>query len=233
MRAYEEPTPGREGRAPVRRRDEGDAAPVAMHPASLTPAALLRLQRTAGNSSVVQLLGGEEASEERSPVKDVVDSGGGTPLDGETRTFMEERFGHDFGDVRVHTDGKATESAHAVQANAYTVGRDVVFRSDQWSPGTDAGRRMLAHELTHVVQQQAGPVDGAPAPGGIRVSDPSDRFEREADQVADRVMAAEPGAVQRQEDEEELLASAVQRQEDEEELQASAVQRQEDEEETA
>lgn len=178
---------------------------------------VLGLQRSAGNAAVVQMLAGEEES---SPVKDVIGSGGGSPLDAGTRTFMEERFGHDFSDVRVHTDARASASAQSVQANAYTVGRDVVFRSDQWSPHTDAGRRTLAHELAHVVQQKAGPVDGSPAPGGIRLSDPSDRFEREADAVADRIMAGTgTGGVQRQAEEAEeepVQASAAQRQEDEE-----------------
>ncbi|MGH8905071.1 MAG: DUF4157 domain-containing protein [Egibacteraceae bacterium] len=117
--------------------------------------------------------------------------------------------GHDFSDVRVHTDGKASESARSVQAHAYTVGNDVVFQGGQYSPETDAGKRMLAHELTHVVQQRSGPLDGTPAPGGIQVSDHSDTFERAAERSADQVMAGghaeaaapAPASVQRQEEE--------------------------------
>jgi hypothetical protein len=101
---------------------------------------------------------------------------------------MESRLGHDFGDVRVHTDSRAHESAQAVGAHAYTVGRDVVFQRDRYDPSSDQGRTTLAHELTHVVQQRSGAVDGTPAPGGIRVSDPSDRFEREAVSTAERAM---------------------------------------------
>jgi hypothetical protein len=67
---------------------------------------------------------------------------------------MEPRFGHDFSRVRVHTDSKAAESARAVNALAYTVGRDVVFGAGQHVPGTSAGQRLLAHELAHVVQQK-------------------------------------------------------------------------------
>ena len=102
---------------------------------------------------------------------------------------MEDRFGHDFGDVRVHTDTRASESARAVQAHAYTVGSDMVFQSDRYSPNSSEGQHMLAHELTHVVQQRSGPVDGTPAGGGVRISDPSDRFEREAEATADRAMS--------------------------------------------
>ena len=91
---------------------------------------------------------------------------------------MESAFGTSFGDVRVHTDDRASKSAESVGANAYTVGSDVVFRSGQFNPGTPAGQRTIAHELAHVVQQSQGPVDGTDAAGGIRVSDPSDRFER-------------------------------------------------------
>jgi hypothetical protein len=80
----------------------------------------------------------------------------GQPLDPATRTFMEPRFGHDFSRVRVHTDARAAESARAVNALAYTVGRDVVFGVGQYAPGTSEGRRMLAHELTHVMQQHSG-----------------------------------------------------------------------------
>lgn len=77
----------------------------------------------------------------------------GHPLDVATRSFMEARFNHDFGDVRVHTDPRAAETARQVGARAYTVGRDVVFGSNKYSPATFEGKRLLAHELTHVIQQ--------------------------------------------------------------------------------
>ncbi|MGH9003945.1 MAG: DUF4157 domain-containing protein, partial [Acidimicrobiia bacterium] len=122
-----------------------------------------------------------------------------------------------FGDVKVHTGGKASESAKSVHAQAYTVGNDIVFSGDNYAPESSAGKRMLAHELTHVVQQRQGPVDGTPMPGGIKVSDPSDRFELEAERSADAFMAGGPAPaptatadtaqtlVQRQDDEEEEL----------------------------
>lgn len=89
-------------------------------------------------------------------VHDVLDSPG-EPLDAATRSFMEPRFGHDLGRVRVHADERAAESARAVNALAYTVGRNVVFGAGQYTPQSAAGRRLLAHELTHVVQQDPVP----------------------------------------------------------------------------
>lgn len=79
----------------------------------------------------------------------------GQPLDPVTRAFMEPCFGQDFSQVRVYTDAKAAESAQAVNALAYTVRRSVVFGSGQYAPGTMTGKRLLAHELTHIVQQRS------------------------------------------------------------------------------
>jgi hypothetical protein len=95
-------------------------------------------------------------------------SGSGYPLDTATRAFMEPRFGHDFGQVRVHADSGAAKSARAVNARAYTLGSDIVFGAGQYAPGTAEGDRLLAHELTHVVQQKAAGTSGlqrAPAEG--------------------------------------------------------------------
>src|SRR5947209_18017812 len=199
--------------APAKRKDGAESVgPEAlMHGRTdvLTPAAVMHLQKTAGNASVSAALEEQEAS----PVKDVVGAGGGTPLDGETRGFMESRLGADFSDVRVHTDARASESAQSVQAQAYTVGTDVVFQSGKYAPESDSGKRMLAHDLTHLVQQRSGPVAGTPAEGGIKISHPSDSFEQAAESSADRVMSAQPvgpaaaspapASVQRQGDEEE------------------------------
>ncbi len=103
----------------------------------------------------------------------------GQPLDEATRAFMEPRFGHDLSRVRVHTNAKAAESARAVNALAYTVGRDVVFGSGQFAPGTVAGQRLLAHELTHVVQQN---VDGVQKQ--LVLGHAGDVYEQEADRMA-------------------------------------------------
>lgn len=195
MRDYDQRQPAH--RAPLRpeqRAPDGMTPDMAGRPfvparsPALDMASVMHLQRTAGNASVVQLLG--EGEEERSPVQDVVGSGGGSPLDGGVRSSMESAFGTSFGDVRVHTDDRASRSAEAVGANAYTVGSDVVFRSGQFNPSSPTGQRTLAHELAHVVQQSQGPVDGTDAPGGIRLSSPSDRFEQAADDTADEVLSS-------------------------------------------
>jgi len=81
---------------------------------------------------------------------------GGQPLSPSTRAFFEPRFGHDFGRVRVHNDTRAAETAQAVNARAFTLGRDVVFGAGQYTPDTHSGRRLMAHELAHVAQQKTG-----------------------------------------------------------------------------
>jgi hypothetical protein len=85
---------------------------------------------------------------------------GGEPLPSSVRAFFEPRFGYDFASVRVHTDPPAAESARAIQARAYTLGHDIVFDSGEWTPHAPEGRHLLAHELTHVIQQQAGHLGG-------------------------------------------------------------------------
>lgn len=127
----------------------------------------------------------------------------GQALDPATRALMEPRFGHDFSQVRVHTDAKAAESARAVNALAYTVGQDVVFGTRQYAPASVEGRQLLAHELTHVVQQGANTMH---AQGISPANVPS---EIEADAVASNIsdehlpsiqQGASPGVLHRQED---------------------------------
>ncbi len=117
-------------------------------------------------------------------VLDVLNSSGQL-LDAGTREFMEPRFGHDFSQVRVHTDTKAVESAQAVNALAYTVGRDVVFGTGQYTPGTSEGSKLLAHELTHVVQQNFGK---SGLPTTLEITNPGDAAENEAQATANVVM---------------------------------------------
>jgi hypothetical protein len=81
---------------------------------------------------------------------------GSAPMPAAARPFFEPRFGRDFASVRVHTDGQASQAARAMRARAYTVGRDILFVRGEFSPRTAEGKRLLAHELTHVVQQGAG-----------------------------------------------------------------------------
>ncbi|MFJ6314764.1 MULTISPECIES: DUF4157 domain-containing protein [Streptomyces] len=175
----------------------------------------MALQRTAGNAAVVQMLrraghppaldhehgdgcGHQEETaptadtavqrradapvQRRSAVHDVLRTGGRS-LGGTERADMEARLGADFSAVRVHTDAAAKASAAEMGARAYTSGNHIVI-------GDGGGdRHTLAHELTHVIQQRQGPVAGTDNGSGLRVSDPSDRFEREAEANATRVMS--------------------------------------------
>jgi hypothetical protein len=83
-------------------------------------------------------------------------SSGGSPLTSATRDYMQPQFGHDFSQVRIHTDGRASNAAQAMNAQAYTIGNNIVFAAGKYAPGTHDGDRLLAHELTHVVQQAGG-----------------------------------------------------------------------------
>ena len=96
-------------------------------------------------------------------IVDEVLSSPGHTLDAATRRFMEPRLGHDFSRVRVHYDDAARQSAQAVNAHAYTVGHDIVFAAGRFAPGTQDGQRLLAHELTHVVQQSGEGVRPVPS----------------------------------------------------------------------
>jgi hypothetical protein len=111
----------------------------------------------------------------------------GESLDTETRGYFEPRFGHDFGRVRVHADSEAGASARSVNAWAYTVGSDLVFGHGRFAPSSAGGRRLIAHELAHVVQQDGA--EGMDGGGAMGVSHAVQ--EREADQAASRVLGGQ------------------------------------------
>ncbi|NDZ81294.1 DUF4157 domain-containing protein [Streptomyces sp. SID10853] len=166
------------------------------------PRGILGLQSTAGNAAVVQMLrqAGHEQTQElhehgagcghqaagpavqRATAQDVLRQPG-SPLDSAVRAEMEARFDTGFSDVRIHADSSAQASAAELGARAYTSGSHVVIGQG------GADKHTLAHELTHVIQQRKGPVAGTDNGNGLRVSDPSDRFEREAEENAHRVMS--------------------------------------------
>ncbi len=106
----------------------------------------IQAKETAGNTPVVT---------PQIAVKINALKGGGQPLPEATRRFFEPRVGVDFSEVRLHTDGRAAQLARAVNACAFTVGRDIALGAGQYAPDTDSGKKLLAHELTHVVQQQS------------------------------------------------------------------------------
>jgi hypothetical protein len=159
-----------------------------------------------------------------SAVRDIVGRGGGQPLDPALKDEMEVELGHDLSAVRLHTDEAAARSAAGLSARAYTAGDEVVLGTDAPALDSAEGKQMLAHELTHVIQQRQGPVSGTPIGGGISVSDPSDVFEQAAQANAVRVMSprntatAGPGGIEGLE-ETPVTALPLQRQlaEDEEE----------------
>jgi Domain of unknown function (DUF4157) len=116
----------------------------------------------------------------------------GHPLDAQTRSFFEPRFGYDFSRVRIHNDERAAASARAVNALAYTVGQCIVFAAGQYRPHTSAGRELLAHELVHTLQQSSG-VAGH-VPGTLSMGDPADAAEREAESAAKAALAGDQAA---------------------------------------
>ena len=117
----------------------------------------LRISRKPSNTYIL-----EESDEIPNEINNIR-SDSGIPLDRGTREFMESRFGHDFSKVRIHADEKAARSAQSVNALAYTVGNDIIFEG-QHLPESESGRKLLAHELTHVVQQRNGDLRIARAP---------------------------------------------------------------------
>jgi hypothetical protein len=113
----------------------------------------------------------------------------GHPLDPSIRRFMEPRFDHDFSRVRVHTDAQAGESAKAVNALAYTVGRDIVFGEGQYTAATKEGQQLIAHELTHTIQQQGS----AGTPARLEIDSAGSPHEREAEQASAAVLSNSMG----------------------------------------
>ena len=149
-----------------------------------------RLQRRASNSPAPSAITDHPSTvSEVPPIVHEVLRSAGQPLDPDTRAFMERRFGHDFSRVRVHADSQAGESARAVSALAYTVGSAMVFDAGQYIPTSITGRRLLAHELVHVIQGQNGA-----QPHRLTISQPTDAHEREADQMADAVLGSASAA---------------------------------------
>ena len=126
---------------------EAEADAMATQVLSGSPAAARPLANHAANTG--------QPAEAPQSVHDALDSPG-QPLDSATRSLMEPRFGRDLGGVRIHTGGRAAESAQAVRAQAYTVGEDVFFGPGRYNPQSSEGKRLLAHELSHTVQQSGG-----------------------------------------------------------------------------
>jgi len=178
-------------------------------PSRARPEDVLALQRRFGNQVVQRVL---DSTIQRQPVankdgrlrQDIAAeiqsaSQGGQPISGTLREEMSQQLGHDFSTVRIHTGRRADTLARQLQARAFTLGNSIFFSQGAYDPQSAAGRHTLAHELTHVVQQS-----GSSAGGPLKLGQPDDRYEQEADRVAasqvsasESGLAAGAGAVQR------------------------------------
>jgi hypothetical protein len=204
-------------------------------------AGLMRLQQQVGNRAVQRLLAqrsGEGAFELDDDTTTRINQarGGGQALDSSVQEQMSANMGHDFSGVRVHTSSEADQLNQQLSAKAFTTGQDIFFRQGAYDPGSSGGQELIAHELTHVVQQGSGQVSSGG--GGMTVNAPDDAYEQEADTVAKQAVntsneagsQADVAGVQREgaPEEEELQTKAIQREgmpEEEEELQTKAIQR--------
>jgi uncharacterized protein DUF4157 len=177
---------------------ESDSLPGKRQPVARTAvegaglaATVQALHRAGGNRMVQRFLAGavNHAAEASHEVEDGINRtrGGGHSLPPGVRADMENAFGADFSPVRLHTDAAADALSRSLSADAFTTGRDIYFRQGQYDPDGSSGRRLLAHELTHVTQQQ-----GTTPGGTLVVGPPGDAYEQEADQVAEAVMRHAP-----------------------------------------
>lgn len=197
--------------------DSAEHAPPAEHH-------LLQMQRTQGNQAVQRLMSTvqrvpyEDGGELDDDLSNQINSarGSGSALDSTVADTMGQQMDYDFGGVNVHTDSNADRLSRSIGAKAFTTGSDIFFKSGEYDPGSSTGQNLLAHELTHVVQQGGQ----APSGGKLTVGPAHDSYESEADSMATSV--ATGGDMQREpiEEEEELLQAKrddVQRQGDLEE----------------
>ena len=142
------------------------------------------IDRSGGADGAARLPGGSTVAQ-----RIAASSAAGEPLSDGLRTRLESGVDANLTNVRIHTGAESDQLARSVDATAFTSGRDIFFRAGAYAPSSPEGYRLLAHEATHTVQQAAGPVSGTPTAGGVSLSDPSDRFERAAELVADRAVA--------------------------------------------
>jgi len=184
-------------------------------PETLQPQDVLAAQQQLGNQVVQRAL---DEGEKRKPVtdqqgnlRDDISSsihqsrGSGSTLTKELQVEMSQRLGRDFQDVRLHTDGNADKLSRTINARAFTIGTDIYFKNGVYAPGTQKGRETLIHELTHVVQQSRS---GKTSTGKLKLGAPNTAMEKEADHKGkqdSQLTAASAGAVQRAEEEEEIL----------------------------
>jgi hypothetical protein len=232
------PKPAQETAEPAK--DDGSLTSADLD-GKLDASTLTQMQQTVGNAAVQRFLAQRQGSgpaEIQEETANTINSkrGSGSALDSGMAEKAGEAMGQDFSGVNVHTDNEADELSRGLGAKAFTTGSDIFFQSGEYNPGSSEGQQLLAHELTHVVQQGGS----GPSGGKMTVNDPNDQYEEEADNVADQIMNMPDPALQRQtegEEEEEAplhtkVDPALQRQEEEEAMPKldPALQRQEEEE---
>jgi hypothetical protein len=156
-----------ERKTPAEKKADEDFLKSYLHFKANDPLNPLNIGKKNDDLLLMRSAAGEAASSTAPPVVRDTLRESGQPLDRDTRSFMEERFGYDFGRVRIHNDAQAAESARAVNAHAYTVGAQIAFDSARYSPTTPEGRRLLAHELAHVIQQGCAKLKSGEARSGV------------------------------------------------------------------
>jgi hypothetical protein len=154
--------------------------------------------RVSDERKSVKHLGTEETSEAKSDSfqhlrESLAQSNSGKNLDSNLRSELEPQFGHNFENVRVHSDSQADQMAKSINANAFTTGQDVYFREGMFKPETQEGKKLLAHELTHTVQQSGGTSSGD---ARVKISQTGDTFEQAAHTKANAVMEARGTTIQ-------------------------------------
>jgi hypothetical protein len=205
---------------PEKTSDSGKASPLA------------RLQQTVGNRAVQRLIAqrkGDGAFALDDETANAIGNarGGGKALDPGMEESMGQAMGHDLSGVRVHTSSEADTLSKQLHARAFTTGQDIFFREGTYNPASSDGQKLIAHELTHVVQQSGGGT--GTSLGRMTVHGPNDAFEQEADAVANKaVQMQEEKEVQAQVEEEEE-EEEVQAQDDEEEVQTQEEEEEEEE----
>jgi hypothetical protein len=198
-------------------RSDGQRGDQASKPAG-GQTALSALQQQAGNQAVQRLLaqrsaagsGGSFELDDETAGRINQSRGGGQVLDSSLQVQMSESLGHDMSGVRVHTSAESDDLNRQLGAKAFTTGQDVFFREGAYDPHSSNGRELIAHELTHVVQQSTGAVGGGP---GMTVNAPGDAFEQQADAVASTITGPAPAASIQREAIEEPEDDSIQMQE--------------------
>ena len=194
---------------------------------------LENLQRQIGNRAVQRLLvqrSSQEPAELDEETEDRInrERSSGQPLDSQVQSQMEKTTGQDLSGVQVHTSEESDAVNRQIGAKAFTTGSDIFFTNGAYQPGSSGGKELLAHELTHVIQQRSGVSGGST--DRMTVNAPHDQYEQEADAVANSMVnSGAPESVQRKMPEEEEEKIQAQEEEEEDKLQMNGGKEEEEE----